>query len=36
MEAAGALRIFERSYISRGLKYTNMLGDGDSSTHSEE
>ena len=28
-----ALRIFNRSYISRGLKYKNMLGDGDSSTY---
>jgi hypothetical protein len=33
MVAAGAMRIFERSYISWGLKYTNMLGDGDYFTH---
>ena len=33
MEAAGALRIFERSLVSRGIKYKNMLGDGDSSTY---
>ena len=33
MEAAGALRIFERSLVSWGLKYKNMLGDGDSSTY---
>ncbi len=33
MQAAGALRIFQRSYISRGLKYKNMLGDGDSFTY---
>ena len=33
MEAAGALRIFERSLLSRGLKYKNMLRDGDSSTY---
>ena len=33
MEAAGALRMFERSLVSRGLKYKNMLGDGDSSTY---
>ena len=34
METAGALRIFERSEASRGLKYKDMLGDGDSSTYS--
>ena len=34
METAGALRIFERSYVTRGLKYIRMLGDGDSSTYS--
>ena len=34
MEAAGALRIFERSRATRGLKYKDMLGDGDSSTYS--
>ena len=33
MEMAGALRMFERSYVSRGLRYTDMLGDGDSSTY---
>ena len=32
MEAAG--EIFERSYATRGLKYRDMLGDGDSPTHS--
>jgi hypothetical protein len=34
METAGALRIFERSRATRGLKYKDMLGDGDSSTYS--
>jgi hypothetical protein len=34
METAGALRIFEQSFVTRGLKYTRMLGDGDSSTYS--
>jgi hypothetical protein len=33
METVGAVRIFERSRATRGLKYTNMLGDGDSSTY---
>ncbi|GFX00025.1 uncharacterized protein TNCV_3080211 [Trichonephila clavipes] len=30
MEALGALRIFERSLIKRGLQYTEYYGDGDS------
>ena len=34
METAGALRIFERSVVTRALKYKDMLGDGDSSTYS--
>ena len=34
METAGALRIFERSCLTRGLRYKDMLGDGDSSTYS--
>ena len=34
METAGAVRIFERSLNTRGLKYTKILGDGDSSTYS--
>ena len=34
METVGAVRIFNRSCLTRGLKYTNMVGDGDSSTHS--
>ena len=34
METAGALRIFGRSCATRGLKYKDMLGDGDSSTYS--
>ena len=34
METAGALKIFERSVITRGLRYKDMLGDGDSSTYS--
>lgn len=33
METTGALRIFERSFTTRGLKYKDMLGDGDSSTY---
>ena len=33
MEAAGALRMFERSLVSRGLKYKNMPDNGDSSTY---
>ena len=33
MEAAVALRILEPSLVSRGLKYKNMLDDGDSSTY---
>jgi hypothetical protein len=33
METAGAVRICERSLATRGLKYTKMLGDGDSSTY---
>ncbi len=33
METVGAVRILERSYITRGLKYKDMLGDGDSSTY---
>ena len=33
MEMVGAKRIFERSYVTRGLRYTKMLGDGDSSTY---
>ena len=32
METARAVRIFERSLATRELKYTKMLGDGDSST----
>ena len=34
METAGALRIFERSCATKGLKYKDMLGDGDLSTYS--
>ena len=34
METAGALKIFERSCATRGLKCKDMLGDGDSSTYS--
>ena len=34
METTGTLRIFERSRATRGLKYKDMLGDGDSSTYS--
>jgi hypothetical protein len=33
METVGAVRIFERSITTRGLKYKNLLGDGDSSTY---
>ena len=33
METTGALRIFERSCATRGLKYKDMLEDGDSSTY---
>ena len=33
METSGAVRIFERSLATRGLKYKDMLGDGDSSTY---
>lgn len=33
MEAVTAVRIFERSLTTRGLKYKDMLGDGDSSTY---
>ena len=33
-ETPGALRIFERSVVTRALKYKDMLGDGDSSTYS--
>ena len=33
METVGALRIFERSLATRGLKYKDMLGDGDSATY---
>ena len=33
METVGALRIFERSLATRGLKYRDMLGDGDSATY---
>ena len=33
MEAVGAVRIFNRSSATRGLQYTDMLGDGDSSTY---
>ena len=32
MEAAGAVRIVNRSSATRGLVYMDMLGDGDSST----
>ena len=35
METVGALRIFKRSFQTRGLKYKNMLGDGDSSTYNK-
>ena len=33
METVGAVRIFTRSTATRGLKYKNMLGDGDSATY---
>ena len=33
METAGAVRIFERLVSTRGLKYRDVLGDGDSSTY---
>ena len=33
METAGAVRISERSVSTRGLKYRDVLGDGDSSTY---
>lgn len=33
MESEGAVRIFERSIPTRGLKYTTFVGDGDSSTY---
>ena len=33
MEAAVALRMFERSWVSQGLKYKNMLDNGDYSTY---
>ena len=33
METTGAVRIFKRSVATRGLKYMDMLGDGDSSTY---
>ena len=33
METAGALRMFERSLVSRGLKYKNMPDNGDSSAY---
>ena len=29
METTGAVRIFKRSVATRGLKYMDMLGDGD-------
>lgn len=29
MEAAGAVKIFQRSEVSRGVRYTKYLGDGD-------
>jgi hypothetical protein len=34
METVGAVRIFERSYVELGLKYKDMLGDGDCATYS--
>ena len=34
METFGAVRIFERSVATRGLKYKDMLGDGDSTYNS--
>ncbi|GFY30968.1 uncharacterized protein TNCV_1629411 [Trichonephila clavipes] len=30
MEAVGAMRIFQRSIVKRGLKYAHYYGDGDS------
>ena len=33
MEPAGAVRIFSRSIETRGLKYTDYLGDGDTSAY---
>ena len=33
METTGAVRIIEQSLATRGLKYMDMLGDGDSSTY---
>ena len=33
METVGAVRIFKRSEATRGLKYKDMLGDGDCSTY---
>ena len=32
MEVAGAIEIFTRSIETRALKYTEFIGDGDSST----
>lgn len=32
MDTVGALRIFERSLATRGLKYKDMVGDSDSAT----
>ena len=32
MEPVGAVRIFQRSEMKRGLRYTKYLGDGDSSS----
>ncbi len=34
METADTVKIFERSVATGALKYKDMLGDGDSSTHS--
>ena len=34
METADALRILQRSVVTRARKYKDMLGDGDSSTSS--
>lgn len=33
METSGAIKIFVRSVNTRGLNYTSVLGDGDSSTY---
>ena len=33
METVGALRIFERPLATKGLKYKDMLGDGDSAIY---